>query len=124
VFLTSQHVNKLLLYISATMAPTITKRPLVGAAFVLLTLSRHCATLWSTQGDPMKQEEQAAQVLRRKRLTYLFDGVFYAAIQAGLLVEKATAKAVEAVEHIDSIESARDRAINARMAVEFPVDQS
>lgn len=71
----------------------------------------------------MKQEEQAAQVLRRKRLSYLFDGVFYAAIQAGLLVDKATAKAVEAVEHIDSIEAARDRAIDARMAVEFPVDQ-
>lgn len=71
----------------------------------------------------MKQEEQAAQVLRRKRLSYLFDGVFYAAIQSGLLVEKATIKAVEAIDNIEAIESARDRAINARMAVEFPVDQ-
>lgn len=68
----------------------------------------------------MRQEDQAEQVLRRKRLSYLFDGVFYAAIQSGLLVEKATIKAVEAIDNIDSIEAARDRAIDARMAVEFP----
>jgi hypothetical protein len=71
----------------------------------------------------MKQEEQVNQVLRRRRLSYLFDSVFFSAIQAGLLVEEATAKAAEAVERIESIESARDRAIDARMAVEFPVDQ-
>lgn len=68
----------------------------------------------------MKQEEQVARMAKRKELGAFFDSIFYAAIQSGLLVDKATAKAVEAVEHVDSIEAARRKAINARMKVEFP----
>ena len=71
----------------------------------------------------MKQEEQLIQVRRRRELEVFFDSVFYAAIKSGLLTDKATAKASEAVDHIDGIEAARTRTIDARMAVEFPVDQ-
>jgi len=52
---------------------------------------------------------------RRSHLESIFHEVFIAAIQSGLLIEKAMAKAVEAINNYDEIELARDRAIDAKM---------
>lgn len=72
----------------------------------------------------MKQEEQLHRGRRRRELQDLFDKIFHDGVRSGLLVAKAAEKAAQAIGNIDEIDNIRTIAIDARMAVEFPVDQS
>ena len=80
-------------------------------------------TIERTTGEPpVKQEDQAARVARGLELKDLFDDVFAAAIQSGLLVDKAIVKASEAVSKADCIDAARNSAVLARISEEFGDD--
>lgn len=80
-------------------------------------------TIERTTGEPpAKQEDQAARVARGLELKDLFDDVFAAAIQSGLLVDKAIIKASEAVSKADCIDAARNSAVLARISEEFGDD--
>ena len=80
-------------------------------------------TIERTTGEPpVKQEDQAARVARGLELKDLFDDVFAAAIQSGLLVDKAIIKASEAVSKADRIDAARNSAVLARISEEFGDD--
>lgn len=61
---------------------------------------------------------------RRWKLEEIFDDVFLAAIESGLLVEKAVKKACEAVEGIEQIEAARNRVVVAQLNKEFSDDEN
>lgn len=80
-------------------------------------------TIERTTGEPpVKQEDQAARVARGLELKDLFDDVFAAAIQSGLLVDKAIIKASEAVSKADCIDAVRNSAVLARISEEFGDD--
>ena len=72
--------------------------------------------------DDMKQEDQAARVARGLELKSLFDDVFVAALNSGLLVDKAIVKAHEAISKADRIDAARNSAVLARLSEEFGDD--
>ena len=72
----------------------------------------------------MNVNTQIARSGRHIKLSRLFDKVFFAAIQSGLLVDKAIIKACEAVEHVDAIETARKCVVNMQLNKEFGVDES
>lgn len=76
----------------------------------------------TTGEPPVKQEDQAARVARGLELKNLFNDVFAAAIQSGLLVDKAIIKASEAVSKADRIDAARNSAVLARVSEEFGDD--
>lgn len=67
----------------------------------------------------MKQDEQAARNARCLVLRKLFDRTFLAAVQSGLLINKAVIKACEAVDGIEQIEAARNRVVTAQLNKEF-----
>lgn len=80
-------------------------------------------TIERTTGEPpVKQEDQAARVARGLELKDLFDDVFVAALNSGLLVDKAIAKAHDAVSKADRIDAARNSAVLARLSEEFGDD--
>lgn len=59
---------------------------------------------------------------RKFVLEEMFNDVFLAAIQSGLLIDKATKKACEAMDGIEQIEAARNRVVTAQLDKEFGVD--
>lgn len=94
-----------------------------GKALTADDIEPNLGTIERTTGEPpVKQEDQAARVARGLELKGLFDDVFAAAIQSGLLVDKAIIKASEAVSKADAIDAARNSAVLARISEEFGDD--
>ena len=94
-----------------------------GKTLTIDDIDPELGTTERTAGEPpVKQEDQAARVARGIELKDLFDDVFAAAIQSGLLVDKAILKANEAVSKADKYSAARSYAIQMKLIEEFGDD--
>lgn len=92
------------------VVPTIS---LTGTTLDADTFGPNDGSLGRTANDDLYADNAEAH---RWHMEQFFDHVFMAAIQSGLLVEKAAAKALSALENRKQICAARDKVIDAILA--------